>query len=146
MKPKCYGRIFRQFSKGIVNCIFNSVFHMWTHNSWLFRVKSVWLIVNIYRFCILLWHPLLAGDNRCIWGKKDNYLLCQDGCTVFSFTQAWTDWQQPLVEPLPIYSIVQIIRQSVSDVTSCHILVKETERQMIVKGGIFNITQAGLPT
>ncbi len=28
----------------------------------------------------------------------------------------------------------------------CHALVKETERQMLVKGGLFNITQAGLPT
>ncbi len=28
----------------------------------------------------------------------------------------------------------------------CHKLVKETKRQMLVKGGLFNITQAGLPT
>ncbi len=36
------------------------------------QVKRVWLIVNIDLLCV----PLLAGDNRCIWGKKKKTELC----------------------------------------------------------------------
>ncbi len=54
------------------------------------QVKSFWLIVNIDLLCVPLLLPLLAGYNRCIWGKKDyynyydyykkNYVLFQEGC------------------------------------------------------------------
>ncbi len=72
--------------------------------------ESVWLIVNIDLLFVPLWLPLLAGDNCCIWDKKDRIIYCvrcQEGCTVCLFTQAGTDWQLPLAEPLPITSIVQ---------------------------------------
>ncbi len=34
------------------------------------QVKNVWVIVNIDLLCVPF-VALLAGDNRCIWGKKD---------------------------------------------------------------------------
>ncbi len=79
------------------------------------QVKSVWLIVNIDLLCVPLLLPLLAGYNRCIWGKKDyyNYYKKIIYCSrkVFClFTQARTDWQLPLAKPLPITSIDQSIR------------------------------------
>ncbi len=57
------------------------------------QVKSVWLIVNI----ALLYVPfvaLLAGILTVFGVKK--YVLCQEGCTVCSFTQARTDGQLSL--------------------------------------------------
>ncbi len=46
------------------------------------QVKRVWLIVNIDLLCV----PLLAGDNRCIWGKKkrQNYVHSKKRWVVFS--------------------------------------------------------------
>ncbi len=58
------------------------------------QVKSVWLIVNID----LLYVPfvaLLAGILT-VFGVKKKYVLCQEGCTVCSFTQARTDGQLSL--------------------------------------------------
>ncbi len=58
------------------------------------QVKSVWLIVNID----LLYVPFVALlVTHCIWGKT-KYVLCQEGCTVCSFTQARTDGQLSLGE------------------------------------------------
>ncbi len=37
--------------------------------------ESVWVIVNIDLLCIPF-VALLAGDNRCIWGKKDRIMYC----------------------------------------------------------------------
>ncbi len=82
------------------------------------QVKSVWVIVNIDLLCVPLLLPLLAGYNRCIWGKKYYYnyyyykkiMYCSR--KVFClFTQARTDWQLPLVEPLSITSIDQSFRR-----------------------------------
>ncbi len=80
------------------------------------QVKSVWVIVNIDLLCVPLLLPLLAGYNRCIWGKKDYYnyyykKIMHCSRKVFcSFTQARTDWQLPLAKPLPITCIDQSIR------------------------------------
>ncbi len=88
------------------------------------QVKSVWVIVNIDLLCVPLLLPLLAGYNRCIWGKKDYYNYYykkKNYCSrkVFcSFTQAQTDWQLPLAEPLPITCIDQSFQQDRLWVTS----------------------------
>ncbi len=73
------------------------------------QVKNIWLIVNIphcvYHCGSRYWQEIIAAFGV----KKDRIIyceMCQDGCNFCLFTQAQTDWQLPLAEPLPITSRV----------------------------------------
>ncbi len=110
-----------------MHCLFTHLHQSEWEKEWemLRQLKSVWVIVNIDLLCIPLLLPLLAGYNRCIWGKKIiiiiiiiKIIMCCSRKVVCSFTQARTDWQLPLAEPLPITSIDQSFRHDSLWVTS----------------------------
>ncbi len=90
----------------------------------MWQVKSIWLIVNVELLCIPLLLPLLAGGIITVFGeKRQNYVLCQEGCTICSFTQARTDWQLSLAEAL----LITCIDQSIGTVVwEWHHLPKQT--------------------
>ncbi len=57
-----------------------------------------------------------------------SHVLCQEGCTVSSLTQAGTDWQLSLAEPLLITSIYQSVRHGRLWVTSPEIQMQKFGR------------------